>query len=366
MGTINIKTDFAAGTLSKSSEMNTNFSTLESVVNGNIENVNIKAAAAIAMSKIANALVEHSEDGTHGEEITLNSDIRIRSIGVKSVELDDNAGGALNIFQIAADNTVTGRITMPSAGNILFEDVRLKRTNTKELTIEDSTTGDITKLIINSVDTDIKGNLLIESDVRLQRSAAKTFLISDNAGADLTKLDIKAADTDINGNLTLAGTSDKYIHAITTKTLTIDPSSAKETDINPATIELVSATAVKPSAADSGDDGATQSIVLPVGVTITRIDVYGATTATSTNNSVTCSLNYRNITGQTGVQMASVSFNNGGTTGNDTTISSPTISSIRAYFLTITVKANSGGSVNDAKYYGIKITYTMVNSSQTI
>ena len=53
MGLVTYEFVFSAGNTIKASEHNTNFSTLYTLVNGNIDNANVKASAGIVASKLA-------------------------------------------------------------------------------------------------------------------------------------------------------------------------------------------------------------------------------------------------------------------------------------------------------------------------
>lgn len=64
MGLISRTYDFVAGTLAKADEVDTELNTLYNWANGNVDDANIKAGAAIAGSKLADAAVTAAKIGT--------------------------------------------------------------------------------------------------------------------------------------------------------------------------------------------------------------------------------------------------------------------------------------------------------------
>jgi|GEM_PF-2980581 hypothetical protein len=70
MGLVTKTNTYTAGSTILASEVNTNEDTLYTLVNGNIENANVKAGAAIAESKIAfDTSSGHDHDGTDSKAI---------------------------------------------------------------------------------------------------------------------------------------------------------------------------------------------------------------------------------------------------------------------------------------------------------
>jgi hypothetical protein len=74
MGVITKPTTHADGTVPTAAQFNSNFDTIYTEFNGNIENANIKAGAAIAESKLALDVTSgHDHDGVNSKAITIPS-----------------------------------------------------------------------------------------------------------------------------------------------------------------------------------------------------------------------------------------------------------------------------------------------------
>jgi len=73
MGVITLPTTFSDGNALTSAQLNGDFTTIVNEFNGNIDNANIKAAAAIAESKIAfDHTSGHKHDGSDSSKIAVN------------------------------------------------------------------------------------------------------------------------------------------------------------------------------------------------------------------------------------------------------------------------------------------------------
>ncbi len=198
--------------------------------------------------------------------------------------------------------------------------------------------------------------LLLRSDASIYSNASKEITLDDGTGGNLTKITAQTVE------LNIIGTADKYTHAVTTKTMTVGTMSARLSSYAPAVISDSNGWIV-PAAFDDTDDIAIIPLVLPVGAIVARLDIWGNTAATP-NGTVTVDLERRDVSGVAWATMATAIMTNTATTANDTTISNATITAEYEYDLLIKVKALVATS--NAKFYGAKVTYTIADLAKTI
>jgi len=75
MGIISLPNSFTAGTKAVAPEVNSNFETLRDVINGQIDDANVKASANIALTKILHMATQHNTgDGTHKSGFSVGSE----------------------------------------------------------------------------------------------------------------------------------------------------------------------------------------------------------------------------------------------------------------------------------------------------
>jgi hypothetical protein len=85
MGLVVKTNSFSGGQTIQASDHNTNFDTLYTLVNGQIDNANIKSNAGIEESKLTFSASGHNHSGTtNGSNITLSS-ISTGSVGTGSI-----------------------------------------------------------------------------------------------------------------------------------------------------------------------------------------------------------------------------------------------------------------------------------------
>jgi len=114
MGLISKSNTFSAGNTIQASEHNTNFDTVYTLVNGNIEDANVKSTANIQESKILFATGGHDHSGgAKGKQVTISSlSITSQNTG----DLIYYTGTAWARFGTGANNTVL----MTTSGTILW------------------------------------------------------------------------------------------------------------------------------------------------------------------------------------------------------------------------------------------------------
>jgi len=125
---------------------------------------------------------------------------------------------------------------------------------------------------------------------------------------------------------------------------------------------------IVPTAADGVDDRAIIPLCLPIGATVTRLDIHGLAVVDANYGTVAADLLRRDITGASWDTMATASFDgNGaqGTTGNDTSISNAVVATGYEYSLLVRVQVLAGGATTNAKFYGAKITFTTTNGGES-
>ena len=163
-----------------------------------------------------------------------------------------------------------------------------------------------------------------------------------------------------SGTVSMINTPDNFSHATTEKTIVLSAASIVNTTVLPVTQFGHYTT---PLAADSNFYNGTQSLNLPEGATVTKVELIGYTGA-SIGDIVICDLERFEFDGSMYVRMSRTSITNGGVTDSDTSINNPTISN--SYYYLIRLYQRADGSILDSKFYGAKITYTVVNLAQTI
>lgn len=120
--------------------------------------------------------------------------------------------------------------------------------------------------------------------------------------------------------------------------------------------------------ADDFDDYAFIPLVLPNGVTVTKLEVWGYTEA-SPSGAVTVQMERRAVAGVAWDTMASVTLINTASTAEDTSIDDAVISEGYAYHLWLKIRATAAGAgVDKAKFYSARITFagTGIGESQTV
>lgn len=113
MSAITTPISFTANTLIRSADVNTNFTNINTVVNGNIDNTNISASASIARSKLASGtayrIVANTSAGVMSENAALTA---------SKVVLSD-ANGQLTTGTPSVDQGGTGATTLTNHGVLL-------------------------------------------------------------------------------------------------------------------------------------------------------------------------------------------------------------------------------------------------------
>jgi hypothetical protein len=142
-----------------------------------------------------------------------------------------------------------------------------------------------------------------------------------------------------------------------TPRIVVDDTHVQLSDSNPIAFKDGSGY-TRATLADDADDYAYIPLVLPIGVTITKLEVWGYTEATP-NGTVVVQMERRAVAGLSWDTMASVTLINTASTGEDTTISNAVVSEGYAYHLWLKIKASAGGAgVDKSRFYSARISYT--------
>jgi hypothetical protein len=159
-------------------------------------------------------------------------------------------------------------------------------------------------------------------------------------------------------------TADNFVHAATTKTMSFQPKGIVFPSTNPGVANASSSGVdIRATAADAAEDNSLMVVgPFPIGVTITRVDIYGFT-ASGTDNQVQIAVKRTNMQGTTDT-MCTLSFNDGAATAFTTSITNPTVDETRAYYLWAAIKSVT--STGNALYRGIKFTYSVDNLKETM
>lgn len=125
MSNLSITNAFTAGTTIQSSQMNTNFTDITTWANGNIENVNIGPAAAIALSKLAQTsqflILMAASNSTNGSGTTGDTVPRVTFTSDGGVKFGPGGASALDMLIKREDaNTVAVR----NAADALYKDFK--------------------------------------------------------------------------------------------------------------------------------------------------------------------------------------------------------------------------------------------------
>lgn len=180
------------------------------------------------------------------------------------------------------------------------------------------------------------------ADTNLYRSAAN-LLKTDDA--------FVGAST-----VSTVGDSSNFTHSSTTKYATY--SGASFHPLTTAGIK-VWANYISPVNAAAPEQG-NRGVDLPIGATVTRLDSYGFTN--TTNDYCTVYLEGRSTSGSV-TSVAGCIFQDGANSCSDTIITNEVIVSDKGYNLRAEMYGVGGSS--DSQLYQVKITYTIVNVSQT-
>jgi len=176
MGLISRIINFTAGQVIKAADMNGEFDNVHNLVNGNIDNNNIKSGAAIDQSKVNNLSATH---------ITL-TDVKMSRPASDKMQFGDSAGGDLTEYNVKSANT---KLSAASSSGSIFT-TRLDGESYDRFSLQAGG---------NNI---FMGNGSSEEDVRIQRLATKTLRVSDKTNNDLTLVDFRAVEFAVNGRST--------------------------------------------------------------------------------------------------------------------------------------------------------------------
>jgi len=207
----------------------------------------------------------------------------------------------------------------------------------------------------NAIDLSVTG----DSGIRLSISGGGTLWFGD--GTSPVDTNIYRASANVlktDDTFTVAGVASTITYATTTKAITIPGAGG----FVPTTSNGVAvASNAITSNAISTTNYAVAGINLPVGATVTRLDVYGFTN--DSGDTCTMILDSRDSAGAS-TSLASCTFADGVDSCNDTSISNATIDSSRGYHLVADMSSDE--SAGQAGVYYVKITYTVTNVGQTL
>lgn len=111
--------DFAPNTTIVSAQVDSDFDTIYSEINGNIDNANIKSGAAISASKIANTAATISDNNSFTGSNTFKKTIQTITTAsdAATVTFDLSAG---NIHQVTLGGNRTLALSSPSTGQVFL------------------------------------------------------------------------------------------------------------------------------------------------------------------------------------------------------------------------------------------------------
>jgi hypothetical protein len=105
MGLVTKTNTFSSGQIVQASDHNTNFDTLYTLVNGNIDNANVKSSAGIDESKLTFSASGHDHSGTTNG----------KNVAISSFTISGQTKGDILYF----DGTVWARLGSGAAGTTL-------------------------------------------------------------------------------------------------------------------------------------------------------------------------------------------------------------------------------------------------------